>query len=105
VSDALQVVSRPEDLLVASRVKEFVEIMEHTTLDRVITCLQTIQSNLPEDAGAKLQLRGDEVFGRRLSISYFREQTQEEAECEGRYLRAMELREATRSTYVEACPN
>jgi hypothetical protein len=83
VSDALQVVSRPEGLLVASRVKEFVEISEHTGLNRLITCLQTIQSNLPEDAGAKLQLRGDEVFGRRLSISYFREQTQEEAECEG----------------------
>ena len=30
-------------------------------------------------------MRGDEVFGRRITISYFRDQTEEEAEVERRY--------------------
>ena len=30
-------------------------------------------------------MKGDDVFGRRLSISYFRELTEEEASVEGRY--------------------
>jgi len=30
-------------------------------------------------------LRGDDVFGRRITISYFRAQTDEEAELEQRY--------------------
>ncbi len=30
-------------------------------------------------------MKGDDVFGRRLSISYFRELTSEEAACEARY--------------------
>ena len=33
-------------------------------------------------------MRGDDVFGRKLSISYFRDQTAEEAECETRYAAA-----------------
>ena len=33
-------------------------------------------------------MRGDEVFGHRITISYLREQTAEEAECERRYAQA-----------------
>jgi hypothetical protein len=32
-----------------------------------------------------MRLRGDDIFGRKLSISYLRDQTREEAECEARY--------------------
>ena len=35
-----------------------------------------------------MRLRGDEVFGRRITISYFRDQTAEEAEFESRYAKA-----------------
>ena len=38
------------------------------------------------------RLRGDEVFGHRITITYFREQTDEEAEIETRY--AEQTREA-----------
>ena len=44
-----------------------------------------IRDSLPDDAGAELRLRGDEVFGRRITITYFRKQTKEEAEIEKRY--------------------
>jgi len=67
------------------RVKEFVEIGEHVSLDELIGKLVEVRDGLPEDSDAELRLRGDEVFGRRITISYFREQTAEEASFEKKY--------------------
>ncbi|MFL6744836.1 MAG: hypothetical protein ACJ8D5_01170 [Sphingomicrobium sp.] len=67
------------------RVKDFIEISDYTSLDTLIRYLETIRDNLPADHEAALQIRGDDVFGRRLTITYFREQTPEEAELEARY--------------------
>lgn len=67
------------------RVKDFIEISEYTSLDQLINALAAIRDNLPEDAEPELRMKGDDVFGRRLSISYYRELTAEEAACEGRY--------------------
>lgn len=74
------------------RVKEYVDIEDHCSLDELIAKLRELQGVLPEDADAELRLRGDEVFGRRITISYFRAQTDEEAEIERRY--AQQSREA-----------
>jgi hypothetical protein len=70
------------------RVKEFVEVADHLTIDELIQKLSEIRDKLPKDAAAELRLRGDEVFGHRLTISYFRDQTEEEAEVEKRYAEA-----------------
>jgi len=70
---------------VPRRVKDFIEISDYTSLDTLIRYLETIRDNLPEDHEAELQIRGDDVFGRRLTITYFREQTPEEVELEARY--------------------
>lgn len=67
------------------RVKEFVDIVDHVSLDDLIEKLAAMRDSLPEGAEAELRLRGDEIFGRRITISYFREQTREELECEKRY--------------------
>ena len=67
------------------RVKDFIDISEYTSLEDLIRYLQTIRDNLPTDHQAELKIRGDEVFGRRLTITYFREQTAEEAELESKY--------------------
>lgn len=67
------------------RVKDFIEISEYTSLDQLINALTAIRDNLPEEAEPELRMKGDDVFGRRLSISYYRELTAEEAACEGRY--------------------
>ncbi|HEU4696491.1 MAG TPA: hypothetical protein VFR92_05970 [Sphingomicrobium sp.] len=67
------------------RVKEFVDIGDHVSLDELIGKLVAVRDNLPDSSEAELRLRGDEVFGRRITISYFREQTPEEAECERKY--------------------
>ena len=74
------------------RLKEFVDIGEHVSLDDLIGKLAAIRAELPEGCEAEMRLRGDEVFGRRMTISYFREQTDEEAEIEKRY--AEQSREA-----------
>ena len=67
------------------RVKDFIDISEYTSLDDLIRYLETIRDNLPPEHQAELKIRGDEVFGRRLTIIYFREQTPDEAELESKY--------------------
>ena len=76
------------------RVKDFIEISDYTSLDTLIRYLETIRDNLPPDHEAELQIRGDEVFGRRLTITYFREQTPEEVELEQRYAGANSVNDA-----------
>ena len=67
------------------RVKDFIDISEYTSLDDLIRYLETIRDNLPAEHQAELKIRGDEIFGRRLTITYFREQTPDELELESRY--------------------
>ncbi|HUP67032.1 MAG TPA: hypothetical protein VM145_02325 [Sphingomicrobium sp.] len=67
------------------RVKEFVDISDHVSLDKLIQQLAELRAGLPEDAEAELRLRGDDIFGHRITITYFRGQTAEEAELEQRY--------------------
>lgn len=69
----------------ARRVKEFVDIMDHVSIDELISKLIEVRDCLPENSEAELRLRGDDVFGRRITVTYFRDQTEEEAECERRY--------------------
>jgi hypothetical protein len=74
-----------ERVFVPRRVKDFIDISEYTSLDDLIRYLETIRDNLPAEHQAELKIRGDEVFGRRLTITYFREQTPEELEIESKY--------------------
>ena len=67
------------------RVKDFIQISDYTSLDTLIRYLETIRDTLPDDAEPELTMRGDDVFGRRLSISFLRELTPEEAELDERY--------------------
>jgi hypothetical protein len=67
------------------RVKDFIEISDYTSLDSLINTLVAIRDNLPHEAEPELKLRGDDIFGRRLTITYLRELTTEEAECDARY--------------------
>jgi hypothetical protein len=67
------------------KVKEFIEIGDYTSLDALIEKLIEVRANLPEDAQAEVKMKGDDIFGRQLSVSFFRPQTAEEAECDARY--------------------
>jgi len=67
------------------RIKEYIDIRDHASLDDLICKLVEIRSQLSDDAEPELRLRGDDIFGKKLSISYLRDQTPEEAACEARY--------------------
>lgn len=69
----------------ARRVKDFIEISEYTSLDDLIKFLKVIRDTLPGDGEPELRIRGDEVFGHRLTISFLRELTAAEASVEARY--------------------
>ena len=68
--------------------KDFIEISDHTSLDMLIKTLTAIRETIDPAAEPEMKLRGDDVFGRRLSISYFREISGDEAAIEDRYAHA-----------------
>jgi hypothetical protein len=71
-------------------IKDYVDIPDHTSLDVLIDRLTELRDRLPEGSEAELRIRGDDTFGRHLSIAFLRSQTSEEAECEARYANAYE---------------
>ena len=71
-------------------VKDYVEIGDFTSLDKLIARLTELRDTLPAEAEAEIRIRGDDVFGRHLSVAFLRPQTAEEAECEARYADAYE---------------
>jgi hypothetical protein len=80
-------------------VKDFIDIKNPGTLDELIERLIEVRDGLPSDSGAEVRMRGDDVFGRKLSISFQRPQTAEEADCDARYAdayRASREREQSR---------
>ncbi|HEX2762838.1 MAG TPA: hypothetical protein VHM92_03190 [Allosphingosinicella sp.] len=70
------------------RVKDFIEVKDLTSLDTLIERLQEVRAGLPEGAQPEVRMRGDDVFGRHICVSYYRPQTAEEAECDARYAEA-----------------
>ena len=72
-------------------VKDFIEIKDIASLDALIERLSEIRAGLPEAARPEVKMRGDDVFGRKISICYFRPQTAEEIECDARCDEALRL--------------
>jgi hypothetical protein len=70
---------------VSRRVKEFIDISDFASLDDLIARLEMVRDGLPAFAEAELRMKGDDVFGRKLTISFMREQTEEEASYDERY--------------------
>ena len=67
-------------------VRDFFEIEDQVSLDRMIDLLSTVRELLPAGAeDPKVQMRGDDVFGRKLTVSYLRPQTADEAARDARY--------------------
>jgi hypothetical protein len=70
---------------VPRRIKDYFEIRDYSSLDELICALVALRHRLPADAEAEMKLRGDDIFGRTLTVGYFREQTADEAALERRY--------------------
>jgi hypothetical protein len=69
-------------------VRDFVEVRDQLSLDALIDQLVAIRDGLPAGTGAEVKMKGDDFFGRRLSVSFSRPQTAEEAACDARYMEA-----------------
>lgn len=72
----------------ARSVKEFIDVTDQGSLDQLIDRLIAVRDQLPSGSQAEVRMRGDDVFGRKLSVSFKRPQTPEEAECDARYAEA-----------------
>ena len=75
----------PEIARVRRRDKEIIEIGECASLASVIERLQAVHRGLGTDSEAELKIGGNDYFGWRLTITFFRELTPEEAALEARY--------------------
>ena len=69
----------------AKLVREFVNLSGHQPLGELIDALVALRKTLPADCDADVRMQGDDVFGRRLSISFLRPQTEDEVACDERY--------------------
>lgn len=70
------------------RVKEYIEVEDYLSLHEMIDKLSQLESRRPADSLPELRLSGDDAHGRKLTISYFREMTEAEAELEASYAAA-----------------
>jgi hypothetical protein len=66
-------------------VKDFIEIKDCSSLDELIGRLSEVRNSLPEEARPQIRMRGDDIFGRHICVSFFRPQTADEAERDARY--------------------
>jgi len=72
-----------------TRVKDHIQISNHTPLDTLIRYLEVIRDSLPEDCEPELAMGGDDKRGRRLTVSFLRELTAAEAAEQVRYTGAV----------------
>src|SRR5919112_5128558 len=75
-------------VVMSRRVKDFIEVKDVTSLDALIERLTEVRNSLPKEAEPEVKMRGDDIFGRHICVSYYRPQTDEEAECDARYAEA-----------------
>jgi len=66
-------------------VKDFIEVGDCGSLDELIGRLSAVRDTLPDGARPEVKMRGDDIFGRHICVSFYRAQTAEEAECDARY--------------------
>jgi hypothetical protein len=69
-------------------VKDFIEIKDCGSLDGLIERLTEVRDSLPDTAEPQIKMRGDDIFGRHICVSFYRAQTEDEAECDARYAEA-----------------
>lgn len=67
-------------------VRDYVEVEDHVTLDAMIEKLAAVRAALPAGSeNIKVVTSGCDIFGRKLSVSFFRPQTEEEIARDARY--------------------
>lgn len=71
-------------------VRDFVELPDDQPLHALIAQLTALREHLPHDAReVRVRTRGDDLFGRKLTVSFLRPQSAEEMALESRYEQAL----------------
>ena len=71
-------------------IRDFVDLSDNQSLDTLIAQLSALRDHLPVGArDTRIRLRGDDVFGRTLSVTFLRPQSTEEQALESRYEQAL----------------
>ena len=68
------------------RGREIIQIGVCMPLDAVLERLQSLRLGFPDDAEPMVQVNGDDNFGWRLTVTYWREASAEELELEAKYI-------------------
>jgi hypothetical protein len=67
-------------------VRDYFDVQDQASLDELIAALVAVRDALPAGAeDARVRMRGDDVFGRRLTVSFLRPQTADEVALDARY--------------------
>lgn len=67
-------------------VRDYLDVEEQASLDELIAALVAVRDSLPAGSeDTRVRMRGDEIFGRRLTVSFLRPQTPEEVALDARY--------------------
>jgi hypothetical protein len=70
---------------VRRRDREIIEIGDCTSLDTVIERLVSLRGSLQDNSEPQVAVGGDDNFGWRIAVTYFRDLTAEEIELHARY--------------------
>ena len=66
-------------------VREYVEIAECSSIEAIIASLEAVKRDMPPGSSEpQVRLRGDDVFGRHILVTYSHRETPEEIETERR---------------------
>lgn len=66
-------------------VREYVEITECSSIEAIIASLEAVKTRMPPGCSeAQVRLRGDDIFGRHILVTYSRPETPEELAIEKR---------------------
>ena len=65
--------------------KDYLEVSDHLSLDALIAQLTEIRDALPDGADARVKMRGDDNFGRHISVAFMRPLNAEETDVVERY--------------------
>lgn len=63
-------------------IREIIDVRESGSLDILLERLAAVRAALPDPSEAVVQLRGDDIFGRMITVTYMRPATVEEMRLE-----------------------
>ncbi|MEP6869095.1 MAG: hypothetical protein ABJA20_11325 [Novosphingobium sp.] len=75
-------------MTITTTIRDFAQVREPEGLNELIEALMQLRDSLPDAAAADVRFKGDDLFGRRICVSWLREKTADEIALDARYASA-----------------